>query len=138
MKRAVKKLEFFNSPFIVRRRGDSNPRTRYPGQLLSREPDSAALAPLQKTEGEGFEPPVSCPTAAFKAATIDLSDILPVKVTKEILGKGRYRVKLYSALTNIKNIFFEVFVVRGGYFPLNFYANTKIFINKSSIIFLSA
>ena len=32
-----------------------------------------------RTEGEGFEPPVSCPTAAFKAATIDLSDILPVR-----------------------------------------------------------
>ena len=32
-----------------------------------------------KTEGEGFEPPVSCPTAAFKAATIDLSDILPIR-----------------------------------------------------------
>ena len=38
----------------------------------------ASLAPLQLvSEGEGFEPPVSCPTAAFKAATIDLSDILP-------------------------------------------------------------
>lgn len=92
----------------------------------------------KKTEGEGFEPPVSCPTAAFKAATIDLSDILPVKVTKEILGKGRYRVKLYSALTNIKNIFFEVFVVGRGYFSLNFYTNSEIFINESSIIFLSA
>lgn len=34
-------------------------------------------------EGEGFEPPVSCPTAAFKAATIDLSDILPDKIQNE-------------------------------------------------------
>ena len=50
-------------------------------------------------EGEGFEPPVSCPTAAFKAATIDLSDILPNLCG--ILGNRAECVKLDSALAPV-------------------------------------
>lgn len=49
------------------------------GQLLSREPDSASLAPLQikKTEREGFEPPDTCASTVFKTASFDRSDISP-------------------------------------------------------------
>lgn len=51
------------------------------GQLLSREPDSASLAPLhrKKTEREGFEPPETFASAVFKTATIDHSDISPME-----------------------------------------------------------
>ena len=48
-----------------------------PGQLLSREPDSASLAPLLASEREGFEPPETCASAVFKTATFDRSDISP-------------------------------------------------------------
>ena len=50
------------------------------GQLLSREPDSASLAPLQLslTEREGFEPPETCASTVFKTASFDRSDISPL------------------------------------------------------------
>ncbi len=60
------------------------------GQLLSREPDSASLAPFHflNPEREGFEPPVSCPTAVFKTATIDHSDISPIIKLFHIMKVG--------------------------------------------------
>ena len=36
--------------FFIRSRGDSNPRYPFGAQLLSREPDSASLAPLQRVQ----------------------------------------------------------------------------------------
>ena len=67
------------------------PTVQSPTQLLSREPDSAALAPLQKSnypedpcehlqvaEGVGFEPTVSCPTPVFKTGSINRSVTPPV------------------------------------------------------------
>ena len=36
--------------FVIRSRGDSNPRYPFGAQLLSREPDSASLAPLQRVQ----------------------------------------------------------------------------------------
>ena len=64
------------------RGGFEPPDPGLPGQLLSREPDSASLAPLQSNmaEREGFEPPVTCATAAFKAATLNHSDISPMSL----------------------------------------------------------
>ena len=51
---------------------------------LSRRAQSATLAPPQivnpvppLAEGEGFEPPVGCPTPVFKTGTIGLSVIPP-------------------------------------------------------------
>ena len=42
--------------YTVRSRGDSNPRYPFGVQLLSREPDSTALAPLQGISQEGLNP----------------------------------------------------------------------------------
>ena len=64
------------------RGGFEPPDPGLPGQLLSREPDSASLAPLHLfllSEREGFEPPETCASAVFKTATIDHSDISPVE-----------------------------------------------------------
>ncbi len=63
-----------------RRGGESNPRTR------GCQVNSLAGSPIRPlshlsnsnmAEREGFEPPVTCATAAFKAATLNHSDISP-------------------------------------------------------------
>lgn len=62
------------------RGGFEPPDPGLPGQLLSREPDSASLASLQgkfNTEREGFEPPETCASTVFKTASFDRSDISP-------------------------------------------------------------
>ena len=42
---------------------------------------------LQRTEGEGFEPPEGCPSTVFKTAAIDRSAIPPVRIAK---SRGEY------------------------------------------------
>ena len=69
------------SQMLSERGGFEPPDPGLAGQLLSREPDSASLAPLLGfSEREGFEPPETFASAVFKTATIDHSDISPVKV----------------------------------------------------------
>ena len=72
---------------LSERRG-FEPRNPLPGQLLSREPDSATLASLQSdyrfdvlAEREGFEPPEACASIVFKTTSFDRSDISPVVLT---------------------------------------------------------
>jgi hypothetical protein len=73
-------------------KGGFEPPDPLPGQLLSREPDSTALAPLQGIlfdqrqlpEREGFEPPETCASTVFKTASFDHSDISPkLEIAKE-------------------------------------------------------
>ena len=77
-------------------RGGFEPPVPLPVQLLSREPDSTALAPLQElptgsiiqpdrmyiklAEREGFEPPETRASTVFKTASFNRSDISPIRI----------------------------------------------------------
>ena len=80
----------------LRSRGDSNPRYPFGAQLLSREPDSATLAPLQCTylnNGAGGirTPGTLAGSTVFKTASLNRSDTAPERLLN--ISKTCFAVK---------------------------------------------